>query len=176
MTTRFTFTRVLLYLVLTFACTFYLLPFFVMVITSLKPYADLNVTRMWELPKSIGLDGFIEGWKAVAPNFRNSAVITIPTALLSSILGSMNGYIFAKWRFPESDLIFILFLVGMFLPYQGVLIPLVRTLQKFHALWQSVGADFGTHHLWHPNHGHALSWLLCWHSRRVGRCGQDGWL
>ena len=33
---------------------------------------------------------------------RNSAMITIPAALLSSMLGSMNGYIFAKWRFPRS--------------------------------------------------------------------------
>jgi glucose/mannose transport system permease protein len=56
-------------------------------------------------------------------------VITIPAALISSLIGSMNGYIFAKWRFRGADTLFILFLVGMFLPYQGVLIPLVQTLQ-----------------------------------------------
>jgi glucose/mannose transport system permease protein len=75
----------------------------------------------------------------VAPNFRNSAVITIPAALLSSLLGSMNGYIFAKWRFPKSNLIFILFLVGMFLPYQGILIPLVRTLQVVRLYGSPIG-------------------------------------
>ena len=41
----------------------------------------------------------------------------------------INGYIFAKWRFPGADTVFILFLVGMFLPYQGILIPLVKALQ-----------------------------------------------
>ena len=58
-------------------------------------------------------------------------IITLPAAIISAFIGSLNGYIFAKWRFPYSDVIFSLFLVGMFLPYQGVLIPLVKTLQLF---------------------------------------------
>ncbi len=124
-------TRPLIYLVLILFCVFYLMPFYVMIITSLKPYQDLNVTRMWELPRTISLDGFLEAWRRVAPNFRNSIEITIPAALISSVWGSINGYIFAKWRFKGSDTIFMLFLFGMFLPYQGILIPLVRTLQTF---------------------------------------------
>ncbi len=131
--------RAPIYLALVAFSVFYLLPFYVMAITGLKPYEDLNVTRMWELPRGIHLEGLAEGWRWVAPNFRNSAMITIPAALLSSVLGSMNGYIFAKWRFPRSNLIFILFLVGMFLPYQGILIPLVRTLQVFHLYGSPIG-------------------------------------
>jgi len=131
--------RAPIYLALVAFSVFYLLPFYVMIITGLKPYEDLNVTRMWELPRGIHLEGLAEGWRWVAPNFRNSAMITIPAALLSSVLGSMNGYIFAKWRFPRSNLIFILFLVGMFLPYQGILIPLVRTLQLFHLYGSPIG-------------------------------------
>ena len=128
-----------IYLVLAGFCAFYLMPFYVMIITSLKPYEDLNVTRMWELPRGIHLEGIIEAWRVVAPNFRNSAMITIPAALISSVVGSLNGYIFAKWRFPRSDTLFILFLVGMFLPYQGILIPLVRTLQVFGLYGSPIG-------------------------------------
>lgn len=124
-----TLSRIATYAILVLFCLFFLMPFYVMIITSLKPYEDVNVTRMWDLPKTIRLEGLAEAWKRVAPNFWNSAVITIPAALISSMLGSMNGYIFAKWRFPGSDFIFILFLVGMFLPYQGILIPMVRVLQ-----------------------------------------------
>jgi len=139
MTTHFRPARVLIYLILAAFAAFYLLPLYVMIITSLKAYVDLNVTKMWELPKGFHLEGFIGAWQRVAPNFKNSLVITIPAALLSSMLGSMNGYIFAKWRFPKSNLVFILFLVGMFLPYQGILIPLVRTLQKVHLYGTTVG-------------------------------------
>ncbi len=124
-------TRGAIYLVLTAFAAFYLMPFYVMVITGLKPYTDVNVTRMWELPRGLYFEGFIGAWQRVSPNFWNSIVITVPAALISSMIGSVNGYIFAKWRFPGADTLFILFLVGMFLPYQGILIPLVLTLQAF---------------------------------------------
>jgi glucose/mannose transport system permease protein len=129
MTVQRLWSRGAIYLVLIAFCLFYLMPFYVMLITGLKPYEDLNVTRMWELPKGIYLGGFLEAWLKVSPNFWNSVIITVPAALISSLIGSVNGYIFAKWRFPGADTVFILFLVGMFLPYQGILIPLVRTLQ-----------------------------------------------
>jgi glucose/mannose transport system permease protein len=119
-----------IYLVLAAFAAFYLMPFYVMVITGLKPYADVNVTRMWELPRGLYFEGVTEAWVRVAPNFWNSVIITVPAALISSFIGSINGYIFAKWRFRGADTLFILFLVGMFLPYQGILIPLVLMLQR----------------------------------------------
>ncbi len=118
-----------IYLVLIAFCAFYLMPFYVMIITGLKPYEDVNVTRMWEFPKGIYFGSFVEAWNKVSPNFWNSMIITVPAALISSFVGSVNGYIFAKWRFRGADTLFILFLVGMFLPYQGILIPLVLALQ-----------------------------------------------
>jgi glucose/mannose transport system permease protein len=139
MTLQRIWSRGAIYLVLIAFCLFFLMPFYVMFITGLKPYEDLNVTRMWELPQGIHLDGITEAWARVAPNFRNTMMITIPAALISSFIGSINGYVFAKWRFPGSDTIFILFLVGMFLPYQGILIPLVRTLQVFGLYGSPIG-------------------------------------
>jgi glucose/mannose transport system permease protein len=87
---------------------------------------------MWRLPTGIHFDGFEQAWPKVSANFVNSFLITVPSAILSAIIGSMNGYIFAKWKFRHSNTIFLAFLVGMFLPYQGILIPLVQTLQFFH--------------------------------------------
>jgi glucose/mannose transport system permease protein len=129
MTLERVWNRGAIYLVLIAFSVFYLMPFYVMLITGLKPYEDVNVTRMWELPRGIYLEGIFEAWSRVSPNFQNSIIITVPAALISSFIGSMNGYIFAKWRFRGADTLFILFLVGMFLPYQGILIPLVQTLQ-----------------------------------------------
>jgi glucose/mannose transport system permease protein len=56
-------------------------------------------------------------------------VLAVPATLGSAILGSMNGYVLAKWKFRGSDLVFTLMLFGMFIPYQSILIPLVKTLQ-----------------------------------------------
>ena len=121
-----------IYLVLVAFAAFYAMPIYILIITALKPFQDINVTQMWELPKGFYLGSFTEAWKLVSPNFKNSVMITVPAALISSMIGSINGYIFAKWRFKGADTLFILFLVGMFLPYQGILIPLVLTLQKVH--------------------------------------------
>jgi len=56
----------------------------------------------------------------------------VPAALLSAMLGSLNGYVFSKWKFRGSELIFPLILFGMFIPYQSILIPLVRFMQTIH--------------------------------------------
>jgi glucose/mannose transport system permease protein len=139
MTLQRLWSRSAIYLVLIAFCAFYLLPFYLMLITGMKPYEDVNITRMWELPTGIYLGAFSEAWRQVSPNFYNTLLITIPAALISSFIGSINGYIFAKWRFPGSDTIFILFLVGLFLPYQGILIPMVRTLQFFKLYGSAIG-------------------------------------
>ena len=43
-----------------------------------------------------------------------------------------NGYVFSKWKFPGSEIVFTLFLFGMFIPYQVILIPLFQTLRAMH--------------------------------------------
>ncbi len=135
-------TRGAIYLVLIGFAVYFLMPIYVPVITGLKPYADVNVTRMWELPRGLYLGSFTAAWSQVAPNFWNSVIITVPAAVISSLIGSINGYIFAKWRFRGADTIFILFLVGMFLPYQGILIPLVQTLLALKLYGTLVGVIF----------------------------------
>jgi glucose/mannose transport system permease protein len=131
--------RIILYTLLVLFSAYYLMPIYLLLITALKSYAQVNITAMWSLPERIDFSGLQAAWKAVAPNFMNSVVITVPAALLSAMLGSINGYIFAKWKFKGSNYIFLAFLVGMFLPYQGILIPLVQTLQWLHLYGQLAG-------------------------------------
>ena len=114
------------FLILTAFAIFFLLPVFLMLITGLKPFADVSLARMWELPSGIYLENFQAALAALGPNLANSIMLAVPAAVLSSILGSMNGYILSKWKFRGSDIIFTLFLFGMFIPYQSILIPLVQ--------------------------------------------------
>jgi glucose/mannose transport system permease protein len=131
------FSRILLYLVLVLSAMFFLLPIFMLLNTSLKSYQEVSLSTMWELPKSIGLDSFTKAWfgsksegfRGLSGNFLNSIWLTIPAALLSAFIGSINGYIFSKWKFRGSDVLFALLLFGMFIPYQSILIPIVRVLQ-----------------------------------------------
>jgi glucose/mannose transport system permease protein len=122
--------RAVLYVALFVFAAWYLTPIYVLVVTSLKSSSEVTLDKMWSLPASINLDSFGAAWAALAPNFINSLSLAIPAALISSVLGSLNGYVLAKWKFPGADLIFTLILFGMFIPYQAILIPLTQLLSQ----------------------------------------------
>ncbi|HLD93243.1 MAG TPA: carbohydrate ABC transporter permease [Anaerolineales bacterium] len=109
---------------------FYLLPIYLMFITGLKSFAEVNLRTMWNLPAGIQFDNFAAALERLLPNLINSLTLTIPAAIISSILGSLNGYVLSKWKFRGANLIFTLVLFGMFIPYQSVLIPLVQFMQR----------------------------------------------
>ena len=118
------------YIVLFALALFYLLPVYLMLLTGLKPLNEVDLRTMWSLPlHGIRIENFIAGFQQLAPNLKNSLMMVIPAALLSSLLGSFNGYLLSKWRFRGSDLLFALVLFGMFIPYQSILIPLVKFMQ-----------------------------------------------
>jgi glucose/mannose transport system permease protein len=70
--------------------------------------------------------------------------MVIPAMIVSSLLGSLNGYVLSKWRFRGSDALFTAILFGMFIPYQSILIPLVLTLQRL-GLYGSIPGLILTH-------------------------------
>jgi glucose/mannose transport system permease protein len=119
-------TRILLYGVLVLFAAWYLAPVYVLVVTGLKGSSEVSLDRMWALPTTLRFGGFADAWIQLAPNFMNSVLIAVPAALISSCVGSLNGYVLAKWKFRGADLIFTLILFGMFIPYQSILIPLVQ--------------------------------------------------
>ena len=129
--------RAVVYLGLVVLAVFYLLPVYVLVVTSLKELREVSLEAMWRLPRTLTLESFVRAWAGVpgtgtrglAQNFWNSVGLTVPAVALSVLMGSLNGYVLAQWRFRGSETLFVLLLFGMFIPYQSVLIPLVRVLQ-----------------------------------------------
>ena len=124
--------QVLLWLVLVLAFLFYVMPVYVMVANGLKEAANVGLSTMWNLPTTISGGGFIEAAKKLWPNMQNSFLMVVPATIISSFLGSLNGYLLAKWKFRGSDVLFTIMLFGFFIPYQTVLLPLVRFLQSVH--------------------------------------------
>lgn len=126
------FQKNLLYIPLTLLAIFYLIPLYVMLVTGFKSFAEIDLQTMWNLPKGISFENFIEAFNNLAPHMRNSLLMVIPAALISSALGSLNGFILAKWKFKYADAIFPFILFGMFIPYQSILIPLVQFMNAAH--------------------------------------------
>ena len=122
--------RNLLLIPLLFMAVFYLLPIYIMLITGLKGFDEVSLKTMWDLPTQISLDNFVEAYDKLAPHLWNSFNMVIPAAVISSVLGSLNGYILSKWKFRGADIIFPAILFGMFIPYQSILIPLVEFMNR----------------------------------------------
>ena len=119
--------RLAVYAALTVFALFYVIPVYLLFMTGMKTFAEAAQTSlMWQLPQAASFDSFGQAWQAISPNFMNSIKVAVPAAVLSSVLGSMNGYILAKWRFRGSETLFTLILFGMFIPYQSILIPLLK--------------------------------------------------
>lgn len=117
-----------LYLGLIFFLLIFLLPIYMLVITSLKHNVDVGLSQMWAWPHPFGLSGLRQAWHDVSPNLLNSVYLAVPVTIIASLMGAINGYALSKWKFRGSNLIYLLILIGMFIPYQSTLIPLVKVL------------------------------------------------
>ena len=115
-----------LYVPLIAMAIFYLLPMYVMLATGFKSFAEVDLKTMWSLPRGIHFDNYIEAYTHLSPYLKNSFLMVIPATLISSMLGSLNGFILAKWKFRGANIIFPFILFGMFIPYQSIIIPLVQ--------------------------------------------------
>lgn len=117
-------TRAVRYALLVVFVLLVLIPLYVLLVTSFKPAADVTASSAWSLPHRLSLEGWQSAWQTLSPPLFRSLVLAVSAAVLSSVLGSMNGFVFARWQFPGSQTVFTLFLFGMFIPYQAVMIPL----------------------------------------------------
>jgi len=132
MTTKITWARVLLYATLIVVAAIYLTPIYMTVITALKNPADINLDTAWQIPTHLNWGSFSQAYAKLGPNIMNSIILAVTATILSSMLGSLNGYVFSKWQFKGNDIVFTLLLFGMFIPYQIILIPLFQTLRAIH--------------------------------------------
>lgn len=129
--------RWLLYVILGLFALYYLMPLFVMVTTSLKSLEEIRTGDLISLPREVTFDAWVTAWskactgiqcEGVRPFFWNSVLIAVPAVLISTLIGALNGYVVAQWRFRGSNLFFAAMLFGCFIPFQVVLLPMARLL------------------------------------------------
>jgi glucose/mannose transport system permease protein len=129
--------RVFIYGLLTIAALYFLIPLAVMVLTSVKTMEDIRTGHLISLPREITLSAWAAAWNSacigvtcggIKGYFWNSVRMAIPAVTISTLMGAVNGYVFSKWRFKGSEVLFSLLLAGCFIPFQVILLPMARTL------------------------------------------------
>ncbi len=129
--------RLFVYGVLLLFVFYFLAPLLVMLITSIKTMDEIRVGTLIALPRSPTIEPWIKAWnyatigvtnEGIKGYFWNSIRMVIPAVLISTMIGAVNGYVLSKWRFKGSDTFFAMLLLGCFIPFQVILLPMARTL------------------------------------------------
>ena len=125
-------------LLITFA-VYYLLPLYVMIVTSLKGMPEIRLGNIFAPPVEITFEPWVKAWSTactglncdgLSRGFWNSVRITVPSVIVSIAVASVNGYALANWKFKGSDAFFTILIFGSFIPYQVMIYPLVILLRE----------------------------------------------
>ncbi len=129
--------RVVIYALLVLVALYYLAPLYVMLSTSVKTLDEIRSGNLLSLPMAPTGAAWSKAWSTACtgvdcnglePFFWNSIKISVPAVLISTLLGSLNGYVLAHWRFRGSEILFTGLMVGCFIPFQVVILPMARLL------------------------------------------------
>jgi glucose/mannose transport system permease protein len=144
---RFSGRNIMLYGTLIVVCLYYILPLWVMVMTSLKGMPEVRIGNIFAPPLEVTFQPWVKAWSeactglncdGLSRGFWNSVRILIPSVVLSIIVASVNGYALVNWRFKGSDIFFTILIFGSFIPYQVMLYPIVILLREmgiYGTLW-----------------------------------------
>jgi glucose/mannose transport system permease protein len=114
------------YVALLFFAILVLSPLYILLVASFKGTAEADPSNAWALPDAWTFTAWRDAWNLLRPNLLNSLYLVIPATVASTVLGSLNGFVLSRWRFPGSDAVFLFLLFGLFIPYQAVMIPLAQ--------------------------------------------------
>jgi glucose/mannose transport system permease protein len=132
---RLTVGRIGVYVFLITAALFFLIPLWIMVMTSLKPMEEIRLGNIVALPVALTFEAWSKAWSSactglecngISVGFFNSVRILVPSVIISIAIGAVNGYALSFWRVKGANLMFGTLLLGAFIPYQVFLYPLVR--------------------------------------------------
>ena len=142
-----------LYAFILITALYFLLPLYVMIVTSLKPMAEIRQGHLLALPASPSLAAWVKAWtsactgltcEGIRVGFFNSLRILVPSVLISITVGSLTGYALSLWRVRGANVLFGAMMVVAFIPYQVFIYPLVRVF-SFTGLGQSLATIVTIH-------------------------------
>lgn len=101
------------------------IPFWYMLITSLKPQAFIfeMPPRLWPQEPTLGNYTKAIGKDLFGLYFLNSLVVAVTSTVLTVLVSSLLAFAFARLKFPGKELLFYLFLMGMMIPPVMLIVP-----------------------------------------------------
>ena len=121
---------ILILLTLVILTIAYVLPVYVVLVTSLKTPVEIS-HRQYLIPSgNLQFKNYAQSFKLILPALLNSTIIAVSVTALCALIGGLGGYYLSRTRTRFTMILFIMVGVAMYLPYQVILIPLVQLMAK----------------------------------------------
>ncbi len=119
----------------------WLLPVFASLITSFRTMDDISINGFWNIPEEISFDKFSQAWQQAHLNqyLLNSFIITIPSLIGMLFLSSLSAYALARFKFKGNLFFYFMYVAGMMLPFQILLLPVFRLTNNL-GIYDTYGA------------------------------------
>jgi glucose/mannose transport system permease protein len=122
--------KILVLLTLSILTIAYVLPVYVVLVTSLKTPVEISQRQYLLLSSNLQFKNYAQAFKLILPALLNSTIIAFSVTALCTLFGGLGGYYLSRARTRFSRVLFIMVGVAMYLPYQVILIPLVQLMAK----------------------------------------------
>ncbi|WP_026891986.1 carbohydrate ABC transporter permease [Lacrimispora aerotolerans] len=110
---------------------FMLLPFFLVLVNSLKPRIDI-IKNPLALPQALSLANYAKAWTTMKFGhvLMNTVYITAFSQIFLISFGAMLSYLLVRWNWKINKYIFTLLICAMIIPFQSLMIPFVSIFGK----------------------------------------------
>ena len=108
----------------------YLLPIYVMILTSLKTPYEITQRTYLVPSRDLHPENYSKAFALVKDALLNSLLISSSVTAISSFLGGLAGFYLSRFRSRFAKVLFVLVGISLYLPYQAILIPLVQLMAK----------------------------------------------
>jgi raffinose/stachyose/melibiose transport system permease protein len=129
------------YLVILVVIILLISPFYISVLYSIKEPTEITINRL-DWPKHPTLQNYLDvilNNKQFLTGYFNSILTTIPTVIILMITTSMAAYVLARFDNGFYKVIYTLFLMGILIPFQCIMLPLYLNLSSLHLTSNPIG-------------------------------------
>lgn len=130
----------------------FLFPFYFLIVNSVKSFRDI-VANTASFPTTFHWENFTKAWDIMnySSSFLNSLLITVFSIIGIVLFSAMASYRMVRFPNPINKLIFGMFVTAMVIPFQAVMIPLVKlggmiqfgNITMMNSMWGIIVCYFG---------------------------------
>ncbi len=122
-----TISRQIKFIILSILLFLYLVPFFLVLINSLKPRSAI-ISNPLAIGSQWNFSNYVDAFKKMdyIHGFFNSLIITVSSVVLIAVFSSMTAYLFVRYKWKFNKFMFFVMVASMIIPFQAIMIPLVQ--------------------------------------------------